>query len=152
MASACEALVDAMKMLMNPTSPTPIISAEALAAVDPETLPMPRSRGRTLVALCTAVAEGRLDLDVGADRDETAAALLAVPGIGQWTADYVRMRALGDPDVLLTTDLGVRRGLERLGAPGDPAAAAAAGTRWRPWRSYALMHLWHVVTDRETTS
>jgi len=64
----------------------------------------------------------------------------------------VRMRALGDPDVLLTTDLGVRRGLERLGAPGDAASAAAAGIRWRPWRSYALMHLWHVVTDRETTS
>ena len=127
-------------------------TAEAIAALDPETLPMPRSRGRTLVALCTAVAEGRIDLDVGADRDETAAALLALPGIGPWTADYVRMRALGDPDVLLTTDLGVRRGLERLGAPGDPASAAAAGTRWRPWRSYALMHLWHVVTDRETTS
>ena len=127
-------------------------TAEAIAALEPGTLPMPRSRGRTLVALCTAVAEGRIDLDVGADRDETAAALLTLPGIGPWTADYVRMRALGDPDVLLTTDLGVRRGLERLGAPGDPAAASAAGTRWRPWRSYALMHLWHVVTDRETTS
>ena len=127
-------------------------TAEALAAVDPETLPMPRSRGRTLVALCTAVAEGRLDLDVGADRAETAAALLALPGVGPWTADYVRMRALGDPDVLLTTDLGVRRGLERLGAPGDPRSAALAGARWRPWRSYALMHLWHVVTDRETSS
>ena len=80
-------------------------TAEAIASVDPATLPMPRSRGRTLVALCTAVAEGRIDLDVGADRDETAAALLALPGIGRWTADYVRMRALGDAYVLLTTDL-----------------------------------------------
>lgn len=126
-------------------------TAEALADVDPATLPMPRSRGRTLVALCTAVAEGRVDLDAGADRDETTAALRALPGIGPWTADYVRMRALGDPDVLLSTDLGVRRGLERLGAVGDPRAAAAHGERWRPWRSYALMHLWHLVTDRETT-
>ena len=91
------------------------------------------------------------DLDVGADRDETAAALLALPGIGPWTADYVRMRALGDPDVLLTTDLGVRRGLERLGAPGDPRSAATRGESWAPWRSYALIHLWHLVTDREIT-
>jgi len=127
-------------------------TAEALAGIDPETLPMPRSRGRSLVALCTAVAEGRIDLDAGADRDETTASLLALPGIGPWTADYVRMRGLGDPDVLLTTDLGVRRGLERLGAPGDPRSAAATGERWRPWRSYALMHLWHLVTDRETPS
>jgi AraC family transcriptional regulator of adaptative response / DNA-3-methyladenine glycosylase II len=113
---------------------------------------MPRSRGRTLVALATAVAEGRLDLDAGADRAETTATLLTLPGVGPWTADYVRMRALGDPDVLLTTDLGVRRGLERLGVAGDPRSAAALGERWRPWRSYALMHLWHLVTDRETTS
>jgi len=125
-------------------------TADALAGIDPETLPMPRSRGRSLVALCTAVAEGRIRLDAGADRDDTTAALLAVPGIGPWTADYVRMRALSDPDVLLTTDLGVRRGLERLGSPGDPRSAAAAGQHWRPWRSYALMHLWHLVTDRET--
>jgi len=127
-------------------------TAEALAGVDPETLPMPRRRGQTLVALCAAVARGEVDLDAGADRDETSAALLAMPGIGPWTADYVRMRALGDPDVLLTTDLGVRRGLERLGTAGDPLAASALGERWRPWRSYALMHLWHLVTDRETPS
>jgi AraC family transcriptional regulator of adaptative response / DNA-3-methyladenine glycosylase II len=126
-------------------------TAEALAAADPTTLPMPRSRGRTLVALSAAVAEDALDLDAGADRDATTAALLALPGIGPWTADYVRMRALGDPDVLLTTDLGVRRGLERLGSAGDPRSAAATGEHWRPWRSYALMHLWHLVTDRETS-
>ncbi|MGH8969534.1 MAG: DNA-3-methyladenine glycosylase 2 family protein [Actinomycetes bacterium] len=124
-------------------------TAEAFAAADPASLPMPRSRGRTLVALCAALARGELDLDVGADRDEVTAALLALPGIGPWTADYVRLRALGDPDVLLTTDLGVRRGLERLGVRGDPRTAAALGERWRPWRSYALMHLWHLVTDRE---
>ena len=124
-------------------------TADALAAADPATLPMPRARARTLVGLCAAVADGRLDLEVGADRAETTAALLALPGVGPWTADYVRLRALGDPDVLLSTDLGVRRALERLGVAGDPRSAAERGQGWRPWRSYALMHLWHLVTDRE---
>lgn len=124
-------------------------TADALAAADPAALPMPRARGRTIVALGAAVAQRSLDLDVGADRDETVRALLALPGIGPWSADYVRMRALGDPDVLLPTDLGVRRAVERLGGSGDPATVAALGLRWRPWRSYALTHLWHLVTDRE---
>jgi len=124
-------------------------TADALAAADPESLPMPRARARALVGLCAAVADGQLDLDVGAERTETTAALLALPGVGPWTADDVRLRALGDPDVLLSTDLGVRRALERLGVAGDPQSAAVLGQRWRPWRSYALMHLWHLVTDRE---
>jgi AraC family transcriptional regulator of adaptative response / DNA-3-methyladenine glycosylase II len=123
-------------------------TAEALAEADPQTLPMPRSRGRALVAMCAAIAEGRIDLDAGADRDEAVAGLLALPGIGPWTADYVRLRALGDPDVMLASDLGVRRALERLGQPGDPRSVTARSAEWRPWRSYALMHLWHVVTDR----
>jgi AraC family transcriptional regulator of adaptative response / DNA-3-methyladenine glycosylase II len=111
---------------------------------------MPRSRGRALVTACAAIAEGRVDLDAGADRDETTRALLALPGVGLWTADYVRLRALGDPDVMLSTDLGVRRALERLGGPGDPRSVTSRAEAWRPWRSYALMHLWHVITDRET--
>jgi AraC family transcriptional regulator of adaptative response / DNA-3-methyladenine glycosylase II len=124
-------------------------SAEALAEADPESLPMPRSRGRALVTVCAAIAEGRIDLDAGADREEATRALLALPGIGPWTADYVRLRALGDPDVMLASDLGVRRALERRGQPGDPRSVAARAQAWRPWRSYALMHLWHVITDRE---
>ena len=67
---------------------------------------------------------------------------MALPGIGPWTADYVRMRALGDPDTFLPTDLGVRRALERLGEDGRPRAAAARAEAWRPFRSYALQHLW----------
>jgi len=113
--------------------------AAVLAEVDPETLPMPRSRGRAIAGLAAALAEGRLALDRGADRADVRTRLLALPGIGPWTADYVALRALGDPDVFLPTDIGVRRALDRLGcgAPGpDPDA-------WRPWRSYALMHLWH---------
>jgi AraC family transcriptional regulator of adaptative response / DNA-3-methyladenine glycosylase II len=99
----------------------------ALSTLDPETLPMPRARGRTLVGLAAALADGQDPTD----RTE----LLALPGIGPWTADYVAMRC-GDRDVLLETDLGVRKGLEALGAHAHDT------DRWRPWRSYAVQHLW----------
>jgi AraC family transcriptional regulator of adaptative response / DNA-3-methyladenine glycosylase II len=120
-------------------------TADVLASVDPESLPMPRARARTLVRLAAATASGEVDLDPGADRDDVQASLLAMSGIGAWTADYLRMRVLGDPDSFLATDLGVRRGLERLGAAGDPRSAADRAEAWRPWRSYALMHLWDVA-------
>jgi AraC family transcriptional regulator of adaptative response / DNA-3-methyladenine glycosylase II len=116
--------------------------AATLAAADPTTLPMPRARGRALVGLAAALADGRVLLDRGPDRDDVRRALLELPGIGPWTADYVAMRALGHPDVFLPTDLAVRRLLTGLTTPGrgepDPE-------RWRPWRSYALMHLWNTL-------
>ncbi len=114
-------------------------SPDALASVDPSSLPMPRSRGRTIVELASRVADGRLVLDAGADRGDVAAALGAVPGIGPWTTGYVLMRGLGDPDVFLPTDLGVRVGLARL------AIGPERAERWRPWRSYALHHLWAIA-------
>ncbi len=117
--------------------------AATLAAVDPETLPMPRARGRALVGLASALASGEVALDRGPERDEVRRRLLALPGIGPWTADYVAMRALAHPDVFLPTDLGVRNALQRLGH--DPAQVVGASERWRPWRSYALMHLWHTL-------
>ncbi|MCH1867357.1 AlkA N-terminal domain-containing protein [Nocardioides sp. CFH 31398] len=123
--------------------PTPA----ALAAVDPETLPMPRARGRALVGLATALADGSLDLDGGTARGEVRAALVALPGIGPWTADYVAIRALGDPDVFLPGDLAVRNALRDLGHPCDAKQAAAIAEAWSPWRSVALLHLWHTVVD-----
>jgi AraC family transcriptional regulator of adaptative response / DNA-3-methyladenine glycosylase II len=117
-------------------------TADALAAASPDDLPMPGSRRRALISLSAAVAAGDILLDPGADRDEAAQALLALPGIGPWTVSYIRMRALGDPDVFLPTDLGVRRALEHLGAPADPRSAQRLAEAWRPWRSYALQHLW----------
>ena len=126
-------------------------TADVLAGLDPETLPMPRARGRSIVGLARAVVDGDVDLDNAADRDRTEAALLALPGIGPWTADYLRMRVLGDPDSFLPTDLGVRRGLERLHVAGDPKAAATHADAWRPWRSYALMHLWDVALSDPST-
>ncbi len=112
-----------------------------LAQLDPESLPMPRARGRALVGLARALDDGAVRLDRSTDRVETRAALMALPGIGPWTADYVAMRALGDPDVFLPTDLGVRNAATRLGID-DPTTRSES---WRPWRSYALMRLWSVV-------
>jgi AraC family transcriptional regulator of adaptative response / DNA-3-methyladenine glycosylase II len=114
--------------------------AATLAALDPSSLPMPRSRGRALVALCEALADGSITLDRGADREQVRRNLLAVPGIGAWSADHIALRALGDPDVFLPSDIGTRNALTRLGVTPDRATGLADG--WRPWRSYAQLHLW----------
>lgn len=115
--------------------------ADALAAADPAALPMPRARARTLVGLAGALASGALVLDPGADPATTRRELQELPGIGPWTAEYVAMRALGDPDAFPAADLGVRRALERLGHDGRPAPAARLAEAWRPFRSYALQYL-----------
>ena len=77
-----------------------------------------------------------------ARREDLEARLLALPGIGPWTAGYIALRVLGSPDVLLTGDLALRQGAARLGLPSDPAGLQEHGTRWAPWRSYAGLHLW----------
>ncbi len=117
-------------------------AAAALADSDPEQLAMPRARRRALLALAGALASGELVIDAGADRADARRRLLALPGIGPWTAEYVAMRALRDPDAFLPGDLGVRHALERLGHDGRPAAATALAERWRPYRAYAVQHLW----------
>ncbi len=122
---------------------------ETLAALAPESLPMPRSRGRALVGLCRALADGDIVLDRGAGRDDTRRALLALPGIGPWTADYIALRALGDPDVFLPTDIGIRDALKGLGR--DHADAVDLAHDWRPWRSYAQLHLWQTLSDPNPT-
>ncbi len=110
--------------------PTPA----ALAGANPEDLPMPRARGRCLVELARRLADGELDLSGAQPLEQARGALLSCPGIGPWTADAVAMRGLGAPDVLLVTDLAVRRELAALGAE-DP-------TLWSPYRSYATVLLW----------
>jgi AraC family transcriptional regulator of adaptative response / DNA-3-methyladenine glycosylase II len=117
-------------------------SAATLAALDPASLPMPRSRAGALVGLCGAIASGALRLDPAADRGKALATLLALPGIGPWTAGYVAMRALGDHDVFLVEDLGVRHGLGRIGGPTDERDARELAAAWAPWRSYASQYLW----------
>jgi AraC family transcriptional regulator of adaptative response / DNA-3-methyladenine glycosylase II len=117
-------------------------TAQALAEIDPEQLAMPRARRRALLALADALARGGLALDVGADRAQARSRLSALPGIGPWTSEYIAMRALRDPDAFLASDLGVRHALQRLGRDGRPATAARLAEGWRPYRAYAVAHLW----------
>jgi AraC family transcriptional regulator, regulatory protein of adaptative response / DNA-3-methyladenine glycosylase II len=127
------------------TFPTP----DAVAGADPASFGVPKARGRAVVALAEAMATGELRLDPGADRDETARALRALPGIGPWTAGYIGMRALSDPDVFLGGDVIVRHAMRSLGLPATATGAETHATRWRPWRSYAVVHLWrhHQAAD-----
>lgn len=115
-------------------------ASSQIAVLPAEALPMPRRRAATVVELARRLAEGQIRLDPGTDRDETEHLLLDVPGIGPWTARYIRMRALGDPDVSLPTDLGIVKAARARGLdPDDP--------RWRPWRSYAMHYLWNLGED-----
>ena len=127
--------------------PTP----DALAAADPTTMGIPAARGRAVVALATAVATDRLDLGPGADRDETRAHLLALPGIGPWTAGYIAMRALRDPDVFLAGDVAIRHAMVALGLQAPTRSGDDYAFAWRPWRSYAVMHLWRSVATNPDT-
>ncbi|MCW2858164.1 MAG: DNA-O6-methylguanine--protein-cysteine S-methyltransferase / DNA-3-methyladenine glycosylase [Marmoricola sp.] len=121
-------------------------TAQALAGTDAEEIAMPRARGRALAAVMTAVADGSLALDRSADRGETRRILLGLAGIGPWTADYIALRALGDPDIFLPGDVGVRHAAEALGIEDlEPRSEG-----WRPWRSYALIHLWSSLNTKES--
>ena len=101
-------------------------------------LGMPGARARTVVALARAVADGHLMLVPNADTEATLAGLRELPGIGVWTAQYIAMRALSWPDAFPHTDLGVMKALGETSA----RRVLAAGEAWRPWRAYAVMHLW----------
>ena len=107
---------------------------------------LPAARRRTLVALTDALTSGRLDLGPGADRSRSRAVLAELPGIGPWTVEMVAMRALGEPDAFPDGDLGVRRGAGRIGLPTAPNDLRAHAESWRPWRAYAVQHLW-AATD-----
>ena len=117
-------------------------SAEAIASRTPSDFAMPAARARALINACEHLASGNIVIDAGSDRDEIAVKLEALPGVGPWTANYVALRALGDPDVFLPTDLGVRNALRSVGVDSTPKATARLAESWRPWRSYALHHLW----------
>ena len=121
--------------------PTPTALME-LAGREPGAFAMPAGRRRALVALAHAVETGDVVIDPGADPVELRRSLVALPGIGPWTAEYVAMRALRDPDAFMPTDLGIRRAAAALGLPDDPAHLRELTDHWRPWRSYAMAHLW----------
>ena len=112
-------------------------SAESIAS-----LGMPAARARTIAALARAVADKHVTLTPSADVETTLVALRAVPGIGEWTAQYIAMRALSWPDAFPHTDLGLMKALGHTNA----RRLLAAGEAWRPWRAYAVMHLWQSLS------
>jgi AraC family transcriptional regulator of adaptative response / DNA-3-methyladenine glycosylase II len=105
---------------------------------------MPGKRKATIKALAGAIAAGDLILDAGVDRAKTEATLHAIPGIGEWTASYIAMRALGDPDVFLPTDLVVRHVAAAHGLPDKPRLLNEYAQRFSPWRSYAVIRMWRL--------
>ena len=120
----------------------------AIAERGPEVLRGPAARTRAITGAAAALADGSLTLTAGDDAAEQRAALLAMPGIGPWTADYVRMRVLADPDVFLPGDVAVRAGAAAAGLPGEARALDAWATRTAPWRSYLTAHLWRAVPPK----
>jgi AraC family transcriptional regulator of adaptative response / DNA-3-methyladenine glycosylase II len=105
---------------------------------------MPKARIATIRALAEAINADEVVLDGSVDRDDTRAALESIPGIGPWTASYVAMRALGDPDVFLPSDVAVRRAARVIGLPDKPVRLTQHAERWAPWRSYAVIRLWRI--------
>jgi AraC family transcriptional regulator of adaptative response / DNA-3-methyladenine glycosylase II len=116
-----------------------------LAAADLGGLGVPGRRAETVRLLSRAVAEGELRLE---GDPAAAAALLALPGIGPWTVSYVAMRGMGDADAFPAADLGLHRAAAALGLPDDPGRLTIRAERWRPWRSYAVHHLWRSLGAR----
>ncbi len=117
-------------------------------AIDHDPLPMPASRNRTLHALSAAVTDGRVPLDQATSVVLAADALDALPGVGPWTRDYIRLRALGDPDAFPAGDLVLRKEAGRLGLPEDTAGLAAHAAGWAPLRSWAAQLLWTRASHR----
>lgn len=124
----------------------------AIAEHGAETLRGPAARIRAIIGAAAALADGSLALTVGDDGPEQRERLLAMPGIGPWTADYVRMRVLGDPDILLSGDVALRAGAAASALPGDARSLAAWAERAAPWRSYLSAQLWRAVPVRPTKS
>jgi len=118
-------------------------TAERLATSALDGLGLTTAREATLRRVAELVASGELDLSGAADLEVTRERLRAVRGIGPWTVAYVSMRALGDRDAFPAEDLGVRLGFESLGLASTPQAIRDHAERWRPWRAYAVMHLWN---------
>jgi AraC family transcriptional regulator of adaptative response / DNA-3-methyladenine glycosylase II len=111
-------------------------SAETLAEADLSKLGLPRSRAASIRSFSRGVAAGEIRLDRSVGLERLVASITAIPGLGEWTANYIALR-LGERDAFPAGDLGLQRALER-----EAADAAAISERWRPWRALAAMHLW----------
>ena len=101
-------------------------------------LGLTQRRAQTISTLARVLAEGQFKLEGGVALARTLESFQAIPGIGPWTAQYVAMRALRDPDAFPASDLALMKVLQVT----RPAQALAASESWRPWRAYAALHLW----------
>lgn len=117
-------------------------SVEQLAEIDPVHLAVPTARRRTMTALVAGLLDGSVVLDAGSDWDSARTQLLALPGVGPWTAEVIAMRGLGDPDAFPASDLGLQLAAKQLGLPTNQRKLIEHSAHWRPWRSYATQHLW----------
>jgi len=129
-------------------------SPAALAKADLSAIGLPRSRAEAIRTLARAVRDGSVELAAPRGLDEFERRLTALPGIGPWTAQYVALRALGEPDAFPAGDIGLRRALEAAGAAKDLEALPEIAERWRPFRAYATLHLWTSLAparDRKET-
>jgi AraC family transcriptional regulator of adaptative response / DNA-3-methyladenine glycosylase II len=125
-------------------------AADDLAEADVASIGLPARRGETIRSLAREVAPGRIDLGPAASLEEAEGRLAGIAGIGPWTARLIALRALGEPDALPAGDLGLRKALASGGGPlPSPADVTARARAWRPWRSYALIHLWTELASRE---
>ena len=122
-------------------------AAQVLAEADLDAPAGLGPRRDTLRTLAARLASREVRIDGGSDRKEALAGLVAIPGIGQWTAAYVAMRGFHDPDAFPHRDAALRRALKALGRPDDPFALAALQEQWRPWRAYAALQLWTSLDD-----
>ena len=122
--------------------------AAALAHADLSAIGLPRARALTLNGLAEAVAHGELCFDA-ASAEEFRESIRRIPGIGSWTAEYVALRALADPDAFPAEDLILRRAAAGRGKALSGAALLKRAEAWRPWRAYAVLHLWRSTSDEE---
>jgi AraC family transcriptional regulator of adaptative response / DNA-3-methyladenine glycosylase II len=121
---------------------------QALAAANVAAIGLPAARAETIRALSRAVCDGRISFDGVVDSADFLARLCEIPGIGNWTAEYVAMRALGEPDAFPSTDLGLLRALHLNSARELEHRAEA----WRPWRAYAAVHLWNIAVRSQSSA
>jgi len=117
-------------------------SAEAWASIDPDQLGLPASRARALTSLARAIVDGSVDLRPSADRSQAIEQMVKVKGIGPWTASVTSLKALADPDAFGANDLILRRIAADRGLPSAASDLERHAERWRPWRAYAMHHLW----------
>ena len=118
-------------------------SAAIVAAADLRALGMPGARARAISAIAAAAAADPRLFAMGQENDAAMTRLRALPGVGDWTAQYIAMRALREPDAFLPTDIGLLRAMKGSdGIRPAPAEILARAEAWRPWRAYAALHLW----------